>query len=100
MGMPEYEAKRYESSIKEGKVLISVHSDNADETKRAKDIFEQAGAEDISTSGEEKVPKDRRQRTERVATTTTTRPSGTRPAATETTRQYGKNEGGDCGCGD
>jgi hypothetical protein len=97
MGMPEYEAKRYESSIKEGKVLISVHSENAEETKRAKEIFERAGAEDISTGGEEKVPKDKRERTERVATTTT-RTTETRPA-TETTRDYGKNAG-DCGCGD
>src|SRR5688572_19190632 len=56
MGIPEYEAKRYESSVKEGKVLVSVHSDNADETRRAKEIFEQAGAEDIATSGEESVP--------------------------------------------
>jgi hypothetical protein len=100
MGIPEYEAKRYESSVKEGKVLVSVHSDNADQTRRAKEIFEQAGAEDIATAGEEGVPKDRRARTERAATTTT-RTTGTRPASQETTREYGKNEGsGDCGCGD
>src|SRR5437868_1130530 len=55
MGIPEYEAKRYEGKIKEGNVLISVHSDNSDETKRAKEIFERAGAEDISSTGEEGV---------------------------------------------
>lgn len=55
MGIPEYEAKRYEGKIKEGNVLISVHSDNRDETKRAKEIFEQAGAKDISSTGEESV---------------------------------------------
>jgi hypothetical protein len=55
MGIPEYEAKRYEGKIKEGNVLISVHSDNRDETKRAKEIFEQAGAKDISSTGEEGV---------------------------------------------
>jgi hypothetical protein len=55
MGIPEYEAKRYESRVKEGGVLISVHSDNAEETRRAKEIFERAGAEGIASSGEESV---------------------------------------------
>src|SRR3954471_8745363 len=50
MGIPEYEAKRYESKIREGRILLSVHSENSDETKRAKEIFEQAGAEDIATA--------------------------------------------------
>jgi hypothetical protein len=39
MGIPEYEAKRYEGRIKEGGVLLSVHCDNT-------------GAEDISSTGE------------------------------------------------
>src|SRR3954466_11570493 len=55
MGIPEYQAKRYESRLKEGRVLIAVHSENSDETKRAKEIFERAGAEDISTAGEASV---------------------------------------------
>lgn len=55
LGIPEYEAKRYEGKIKDGNVLISVHSDNRDETQRAKEIFEQAGAKDISSTGEEGV---------------------------------------------
>jgi uncharacterized protein (TIGR02271 family) len=55
LGIPEYEAKRYEGKLKEGNILISVHSDNSEETRRAKEIFERAGAEDISSSGEEKV---------------------------------------------
>jgi len=49
MGIPEYEAKKYEGKVKAGSSLISVHSDNSDETARAKDIFERAGAMDIST---------------------------------------------------
>jgi len=57
MGIPEYEAKRYEGKIKEGNVLISVHSENSDEVTRAKDIFERNGAHDISSTGEESVPK-------------------------------------------
>src|SRR5919198_122526 len=45
-GMPEYEAKRYEGKIKEGNILISVHTEDRDERHRAREIFEQAGAED------------------------------------------------------
>src|SRR6185436_19654244 len=52
MGIPEYEAKRYEGKIKQGGVLISVHTDNSDEISRAKEIFEQGGAKDIATAGE------------------------------------------------
>jgi len=52
LGIPEYEAKRYEGKIRGGNVLVSVHSESSDETKRAKTIFERAGAEDISTAGE------------------------------------------------
>jgi hypothetical protein len=55
MGIPEYEAKRYQSRIREGRILLSVHSENSDETKRAKEIFERAGAEDIATAGEKGV---------------------------------------------
>jgi hypothetical protein len=51
MGIPEYEAKRYEGKVKGGHALISVHSENSEETERAKKIFEAAGAEDIATSG-------------------------------------------------
>ncbi len=52
MGMPEYEAKRYEGRIKEGGVLLSVHCDTADEITRAKDLLKQTGAQDVSSSGE------------------------------------------------
>jgi hypothetical protein len=52
MGLPEFEAKRYESKVAGGNILISVHSENSDETERAKEVFEQGGAEDISTAAE------------------------------------------------
>jgi hypothetical protein len=52
MGIPEYEAKRYEGLIKEGGILLSVHCDNSDWVKRAKDVLERTGATDISSSGE------------------------------------------------
>ena len=57
LGIPEYEAKRYEGKLKGGHALISVHSDDSAETERAKKIFEAAGAEDISTSAEPAVSK-------------------------------------------
>ena len=44
MGIPEYEAKRYEGMVKHGGILLSVHCDNSDWVKRAKDILEQTGA--------------------------------------------------------
>jgi Protein of unknown function (DUF3341) len=52
MGIPEYEAKRYEGRVKEGGILLSVHSDDSNWTKRAKEILEQTGAEDVSSAGE------------------------------------------------
>jgi uncharacterized protein (TIGR02271 family) len=52
LGIPEYEAKRYEGKVKEGGILISVHSENSDETNRAKAIFKEEGAHDISSTGE------------------------------------------------
>jgi hypothetical protein len=52
MGIPEYEAKRYEGKVKEGNILISVHAENADEINRAKGIFKKAGAHDISSAQE------------------------------------------------
>lgn len=58
MGIPEYEAKQYEGKIKGGNILISVHSENSDETKRAKDIFERSGGHDISYTEEEGVAKE------------------------------------------
>ena len=52
MGIPEYEAKRYEGRIRKGGILLSVHCDNADWVKRATTILEQTGAEDVSSAGE------------------------------------------------
>ena len=62
MGIPEYEAKRYEGHLKNGGVLLSVHCDTSDEVSRAKDALKMTGAEDISSSGESSsnvVDKDR-----------------------------------------
>src|SRR5580693_664375 len=58
MGIPELEAKRYEGKIKSGNILLSVHAENSDEISRAKDIFTNARAQDICTTGEASTPKD------------------------------------------
>jgi hypothetical protein len=52
MSIPEYEAKRYEGRIKEGGILLSVHCDNSDWVKKAKELLTQTGADDISSTGE------------------------------------------------
>jgi hypothetical protein len=52
MGIPEYEAKRYEGRIKAGAILLSVHCDDSEWVKRAKRILAETGADDISSTGE------------------------------------------------
>ena len=55
MGIPEYEAKRYEGRVKDGGILVSVHCDSSDEVSRAKDILKGAGGDDVASSGEKSV---------------------------------------------
>ena len=50
LGMPEYEAKRYEGGIRNGGILLSVHCDGAERTRRAKIILEATGAKDIAAT--------------------------------------------------
>jgi hypothetical protein len=52
MGIPEYEARRYEGRIREGGVLLSVHCDSSDWVRRAKEVLHHTGAQDIGASGE------------------------------------------------
>lgn len=58
LGIPELEAKRYEGKVKAGNILISVHTDNSEEISRAKDLFTQAGAQDVCVTGEASTPRD------------------------------------------
>jgi hypothetical protein len=60
MGIPEYEAKRYEGKVKDGNILLSVHAEDNDKRDRAKKILEAGGAEDISYTGEAAVPKEQK----------------------------------------
>lgn len=52
MGIPEYEAKLYDGKIRGGNALLSVHTDNSDQVKMVKEIYERAGAEDIKSTSE------------------------------------------------
>jgi hypothetical protein len=54
MGIPEYEAKRYEGRIREGGILLSVHCDSSDWVKRAKETLVNTGAQDIASEDEVK----------------------------------------------
>lgn len=51
-GIREDEAKIYESELKAGKFLISVHTDDDTEIKRANEIMKKEGAKNISTTSE------------------------------------------------
>ena len=68
LGIPELEAKQYEGKVRAGNILISVHTESSDERSRAKDVLEDAGATDVSSTSEASVPKDAAT-SERVATT-------------------------------
>jgi hypothetical protein len=54
MGIPEYEAKRYEGLIKSGSILLSVHTDDSDWARLAKAILAKTGADDIASTVEAK----------------------------------------------
>ena len=55
LGIPEYEAKRYEGRIQKGGILLSVHCASSDEVKRAKEIIERTGGEDVASTSEASV---------------------------------------------
>ena len=52
LGIPEYEAKRYEGRLRNGHLLLSVHSDDSNWAKKAKELMKQAGGEDVSSTAE------------------------------------------------
>ena len=65
LGIPEYEAKRYEGRIQKGGILLSVHCATSDEVKSAKEVIERTGGEDVSSTGE--ASGDKGERTMRKA---------------------------------
>lgn len=58
LGIPEIEAKRYDERLRSGHFLIAVHTSDDDQEDRAKEIFENAGAEDITSSSMSSTPKE------------------------------------------
>jgi hypothetical protein len=61
LGIPELEAKRYEGKIREGNILLSVHTDRPREIAGAEKIFKDAGAQDICATGESSAPEKTKQ---------------------------------------
>jgi len=57
LGMPEYEAKRYAGRVGKGGLLISVHCDDSEWTRKAREILSASGAEEISSTGEATVKR-------------------------------------------
>jgi hypothetical protein len=62
MGIPEFEAKRYEGRLQKGGILLSVHCDTSEEIKRAKEVIERTGGEDVSSTGESSSDSSRTDR--------------------------------------
>ncbi len=54
LGIPEYQAKRYEGRMRKGGILLSVHADDQEWIRKGRQILEQTGAEHISQTGETK----------------------------------------------
>jgi hypothetical protein len=52
LGIPQHEAKRNDGRIRKGGILLSIHCDDAEWSRRAQEILERNGAEDISATGE------------------------------------------------
>lgn len=67
MGIPEFEAKRYEGRLQKGGILLSVHCATSDEVKRAKEVLDRTGAEDVSSTSETSSDGDRGSDTARRA---------------------------------
>ncbi len=52
LGIPEFEAKRYEGLVRGGRILLSVHADDPNWRAKATAILEATGAEDVASASE------------------------------------------------
>ena len=59
MGIPEFEAKRYEGRLRAGNILISVHTEDDEEQRVAAEIFKQAGVKEVTAQTEAASPSAR-----------------------------------------
>ena len=55
LGIPAYQERRFERRMRKGAILVSVHADDREWASKGKQILEQTGAEDISSTGETKI---------------------------------------------
>jgi hypothetical protein len=67
LGIPEYEAKRYQGRIENGGILLSVHCDDPRWVHKAKRLLSSTGAEDISSTSESAADYDNADRPGRRA---------------------------------
>lgn len=58
LGVPETEAKSFQQKIKRGRVLISYHSEHAEEITRAQTQLQLAGAQDFCGTDESMATED------------------------------------------
>jgi hypothetical protein len=56
LGIPEYEARQYETRLREGNVLVCVHVASAEQASDVRQIMTREDAEAISTSSEAAAP--------------------------------------------
>jgi uncharacterized membrane protein len=82
LGITEVEAKRYEGKLKGGNVLVSVHLESSDQIQRVKDVFQRAGAGDITVSTESSTRDEKR--SDKPAVPASVPSAGVRPASMPT----------------
>lgn len=59
LGIPEYEAARYQGRLTGGGILLSVHAATSDRVDAARSILTSTGAEDVSSKAEPAVDRPR-----------------------------------------
>ena len=52
IGIPEYEAKRYEGHLEQGGILMAVRCEDSNAVTRAQDVMQAGGATDVAVSRE------------------------------------------------
>lgn len=57
LGVPQLEAKRYESIVREGNILVLIHTQGPEELKQAQSLCTQGGGLHVSTTGYATTPE-------------------------------------------
>lgn len=56
MGIPEYEAKIYETKLRSDNILMAVHTDDGADRSCAAEVFKSSGVTDVATQTESAAP--------------------------------------------